>query len=263
MNQIKREIDEFIGDEPRFNHALCKRVISEIQEGTCKKRALSTIANFRYAFMLLLILSFASVLTVSLINDESGIGTGIITDPDTTPEIEFVSPEKHHILFEWGSDAMDRGDHDYYKMNRKLVIEPQYITPERGDVILYKMPSSAIERNPNIPEDYLGRIVGLPGETIKIVDGVVYINNQQLDTFYGEATIFGMGEDQYFQNADLSRLESIESTRTYFNTNMEPIQVEEGTVFVLVDAWWRGTDSKDFGLLPVERIQGKVLGYQK
>ena len=44
---------------------------------------------------------------------------------------------------------------------------------------------------------------------------------------------------------------------------MEPIKVEENTVFVLVDMWWRGTDSKDFGLLPVKNIQGKVLGYKK
>ena len=27
--------------------------------------------------------------------------------------------------------------------------------------------------------------------------------------------------------------------------------------------WWRGTDSIDFGLLPVENIQGIVLGYKK
>lgn len=44
---------------------------------------------------------------------------------------------------------------------------------------------------------------------------------------------------------------------------MNPIKVEENTVFVLVDMWLRGSDSKDFGLLPLENVKGKVLGYKK
>jgi signal peptidase I len=92
---------------------------------------------------------------------------------------------------------------------------------------------------------------------------VTYINNKKLDTFYGEATITGATEEEYFEKADLSQVEDIDWVKSYFKTDLNPIKVEEGTIFVLVDQWWRGTDSKDFGLLPVERIQGKVLGYSR
>lgn len=44
---------------------------------------------------------------------------------------------------------------------------------------------------------------------------------------------------------------------------MKPVKVEENTVFVLGDNWWRSVDSKEFGVLPMEEVEGKVLGYKK
>lgn len=187
-----------------------------------------------------------------------------ITDEKTSPEIKIVTPEEEHLLVEWGSDAMDRGDHDYDSFtHNKLVVDPNYEDLERGDVVYYMTFESEIKKNPMIPENYLGRVVGLPGETVMIRYGHVYINNDRLDTFYGEATRTGATEEEYFKNNDLSGVVDVDSVKRYFKTEMNPIQVEEGTVFVLVDQWWRGPDSKDFGLLPVERIQGTVLGYSK
>jgi len=187
-----------------------------------------------------------------------------ITDDNTSSEIEKVTPEEHHMLVEWGSDAMDRGNHDYDSIaHSELVVNPNDETLERGDVVYYKMLDSAIKKNPRIPENYLGRVVGLPGETVMIRYGQVYINHEKLDTFYGEATKTGATEEEYFEHADLSGVEDIDAVKRYFKTEMNPVHVEEGTVFVLVDQWWRGTDSKDFGLLPVDRIQGTVLGYSK
>nr|WP_272508351.1 signal peptidase I [Paenisporosarcina quisquiliarum] len=190
--------------------------------------------------------------------------TETMTDEKTSPEIKMVTPDEKHLLVDWGSDSMDRGNHDYNSITHsKLVVSPNYESLERGDVVFYKMVESEMNKNSMIPEDYLGRVVGLPGETVKIMHGHVYINNNRLDTFYGEATRTGLTEEEYFENNDLSGVVDVESVKRYFKTEMNPIQVKEGTVFVLVDQWWRGTDSKDFGLLPVERIQGTVLGYSK
>ena len=85
-----------------------------------------------------------------------------MTDDNTSPEINFVTPEEHHMLVEWGSDAMDRGNHDYVSIaHSELVVDPKDDKLERGDVVYYKMLESEIKKNPRIPENYLGRVVGL------------------------------------------------------------------------------------------------------
>lgn len=76
--------------------------------------------------------------------------------------------------------------------------------PKRYDIIVFPY-----QYEPNTY--YIKRIIGLPGETIQIIDGYIYIDGEQLDEHYGNelmndpgiaAEPVTLGEDEYFVLGD-------------------------------------------------------------
>lgn len=49
-----------------------------------------------------------------------------------------------------------------------------YTAPERGDVAVFKLPS-----NPSL--DYIKRVIGLPGDRIQMIEGVLHINGRPVE----------------------------------------------------------------------------------
>lgn len=85
--------------------------------------------------------------------------------------------------------------------------------PERGEIIVFKAPASACIGSGC---DFIKRIIALPGETVKIVDGKFYVNGQALDesAYLATTTVtqpgaytadereITLGADQYFVSGD-------------------------------------------------------------
>ncbi|AQQ55245.1 signal peptidase I [Planococcus lenghuensis] len=182
-----------------------------------------------------------------------------ITDLDTEPVVPIVTDvTADMVVYDYRYDSMDRGNYDYYE--KEVVIDPSYYEENefaRGDVIAYK---DSIDGSFT-----LTRIVGLPGEKVKIESGQIYVNGKQLDTFYGRyhrrgsdleelKNMLAEGEYGFMQSK-----ENIEANVSIAEkTDVEEVTVPEDHFYVIGDDWFR---TQFRGLLSPEQIVGKVLGY--
>lgn len=75
--------------------------------------------------------------------------------------------------------------------------------PKRGDVVIFKFPDDETGKT-----NYIKRVIGLPGETVNIVDGVVYIDGKELKEDYlkekpqGSFGPYEVPEKSYFVMGD-------------------------------------------------------------
>jgi signal peptidase I len=110
--------------------------------------------------------------------------------------------------------------------HQRLIIDKisyRFRSPQRDDIIVLKMPS--------MDELLVKRIVGLPGETVEIRNGLVYINHQPLPELFPH--------DQSNQNMEL--------------TTLGPLDY-----FVLGDNRGNSNDSRVFGAVKRDYILGRV-----
>lgn len=103
--------------------------------------------------------------------------------------------------------------------------------PKRGDVIIFKAPK-------NEEYDYIKRIIGLPGDSVRIDDCHIFINNQVL-------------KEDYLPD------DSCTNGGRFWQTDQN-IPVPDGQYFVAGDNRSYSSDSRDWGPAPQENIVGKA-----
>jgi len=96
--------------------------------------------------------------------------------------------------------------------------------PYRGDIIVF-------HHNQHPPEDYIKRIIGLPGDRVTIRNGQVYINGEAIEEPY------------------------VASPPDYAGEWLVP----EGQLFVLGDNRNRSSDSHVWGFVPLSDVVGRAV----
>lgn len=134
--------------------------------------------------------------------------------------------------------------------------------PERGDIVTLEAPSKKLATDTsnvvavydNEPtnwfskfvyyfleigkESYIKRVIALPGEHLEIKDGKVYINGEELDEPYLQDNVVtqaGTEQNPYYD-----------------------LIVPENCVFVMGDNRSGSTDSRSFGCVPLDKLEGTV-----
>ncbi|MBN9669814.1 signal peptidase I [Roseibium aggregatum] len=133
--------------------------------------------------------------------------------------------------------------------------------PERGDVAVFKLPTDT-------STDYIKRVIGLPGDTIQVIEGIVHINGkpvkrERIDDYieqspsgavrrvprYRETLPNGVSYD----TLDLTSNGMLDNTREY--------EVPEGSYFMMGDNRDNSVDSRvlnKVGYVPFENFMGRA-----
>jgi len=132
--------------------------------------------------------------------------------------------------------------------------------PERGDVAVFKTPSDN-------RTNYIKRVIGLPGDKIKIINGQIFINNKLIlrkkindfiDKDYNGNTKRFRKYKEYFYDLEIDVLDIMDNG-IVDNTNL--YEVPKKHFFVMGDNRDNSQDSRFLnrvGFVPVENLVGKA-----
>jgi signal peptidase I len=133
--------------------------------------------------------------------------------------------------------------------------------PERGDVVVFKLPRDN-------ETDYIKRVIGLPGDEIQMIHGVLHINGQAVKKEETEDFVL---HDPSGRERHLARfLETLPNGVTYpvldlvkegIGDNTEVYKVPENHFFMMGDNRDNSTDSRflsEVGFVPFDNLLGKA-----
>ena len=122
--------------------------------------------------------------------------------------------------------------------------------PERGDLMVFTFPDQP-------RTNYVKRVVGLPGDKVQMFEGRLSINDVPLEYRRLNDPVY----EQYdvWEEKDGERRREILRMRDRKGKDFGPLTVPPGEVFVLGDHRDTSDDSRYWGTVPLNRLEGRVV----
>jgi signal peptidase I len=130
---------------------------------------------------------------------------------------------------------------------------PRLREPQRGDIIVFEWPEDPTK-------NFVKRLVGVPGDTLAMRDGVLSRNGTTLAEGYAVHTDPAMdpaGEEFQWQRNYLVREAGAALAAPASRNNWGPLVVPEGNYFVLGDNRDNSLDSRYWGFVPDSLVKGR------
>jgi signal peptidase I len=145
---------------------------------------------------------------------------------------------------------------------------PGFREPQRGEVVVFTVARQGphtfpADRRPELPrEEFVKRLIGLPGDEIDMRRGVLYVNGQAV----AENPL-----DEVFQSPSGDRLDvsqvslescsfkTLDDPRRSGPAASWPIRVEEGRYFMLGDNRDHSKDSRVWGTVRLQELKGPAF----
>lgn len=124
--------------------------------------------------------------------------------------------------------------------NQRVIVNKmiyRFREPQRGEVIVLHAPSG---------EDYIKRVIGLPGETVRVEGDQVFINGEPIEEPYiAEKVQQAKEQGETYNDRD-------------YPADGGTVTVPEDHIFVLGDNRPRSSDSRMIGFIPYDDIVGRA-----
>lgn len=128
-----------------------------------------------------------------------------------------------------------------------------YTEPKRGDVIVFRYPV-------DIRQNYVKRVIGIPGDRIKVVNKVVHLNGKPLKEPYAQHTFPDIQDYRdNFPAEPVYLTDNLGLDMLSHHVENGELVVPEGHYFAMGDNRDNSLDSRYWGFVPRENIIGKPL----
>ncbi len=132
-------------------------------------------------------------------------------------------------------------------------------SPKRGDVVVFKYPRDN-------RTDFIKRVIGLPGDTIKLENGRLFINGKKVEREQIEDFVMrdrNGNAERYRQYVETLpggvKHRILEISDSEDNDEFSEVKVPQGTYFMMGDNRDRSDDSRvNVGFVPEENLVGKA-----
>lgn len=128
-----------------------------------------------------------------------------------------------------GQSMMPNFQNGEYLLTEKITYYQR--NPERGDVVVFTAPTSDTD-------EFIKRVIAVPGETVSLKEGKVYVNGKLLDEDYIADSVYTSGGNFLVEGAVFT--------------------VPEGEYFVIGDNRPNSSDSRYFGPILKKAITGRA-----
>ncbi len=103
--------------------------------------------------------------------------------------------------------------------------------PQRGDIIVFEWPEDR-------KKDFIKRLIGLPGETIEIANGIIYVNGKAVE-------VETIRKNDYTNTGKLGGIG-------------QEIKVPDDSYYVLGDNSANSSDSRVWGFIKIKKVKGRA-----
>ncbi len=125
----------------------------------------------------------------------------------------------------------------------------KWAEPERGDIIVFKFPGEKEKL-------FTKRVLGVPGDIIEFREKSLYINGERIERKYtGRSSEYDRFEEDLFGKKYRVQY----APYLMVGDDMRRVVIPEGKLFVAGDNRDNSYDSRFWGLLPLENVEGEIF----